>query len=56
MKVKTDEKGRMSIPELRKAIETTLSEGKVPFMIGATAGTHKHSFLNLNNRHLMKVN
>ena len=36
--VKTDENGRMSIPELRKAIQTTLNEGKIPFMVGATAG------------------
>jgi glutamate/tyrosine decarboxylase-like PLP-dependent enzyme len=36
--VKTDDRGRMSMPDLRKEIQRTLSEGKVPFAVGATAG------------------
>ncbi|KAI4470731.1 glutamate decarboxylase-related [Holotrichia oblita] len=37
--VKTDDRGRMSIEHLREQIQKTLSEGALPFLVCATAGT-----------------
>lgn len=37
--IDTDDEGRMSMNHLVEQIERTLSEGAVPFMVSATAGT-----------------
>lgn len=37
--VKTDDKGKMSLPDLRREIERAITEGAKPFMVSATAGT-----------------
>lgn len=37
--VKTDDKGKMSLPDLRREIERAITEGVKPFMVSATAGT-----------------
>ncbi|CAG2171825.1 unnamed protein product [Oppiella nova] len=39
IKVKADDRGRMIVAELRDSILKARKEGKVPYMVGATAGT-----------------
>jgi len=35
----------MMIRELKKAIQTALSEGKIPLMVGATAGSKNLNYI-----------
>lgn len=37
--IKTDSRGKLSVEHLKEQIAKTLSEGAVPFMVSATAGT-----------------
>lgn len=38
-KILTDDRGKIQLQDLEKKIQQALSEGAVPFMVSATAGT-----------------